>query len=126
MATHLNKQRGSVLIFTVLMLGSILAISVTLAAIFLPKIRSITNAGSGSVGAIYAADSALEWCIYTNRGNPPLPSPHMDNGATYDIRPTPPPDYCTAQPMNDQVIGSFQGVSRSLYIQTPATPTPTP
>lgn len=110
-----NKEQGSVLVFSVLMMGTILAISLTLAAIFLPKIRAVVNAGPGSVGAIYAADSAIEWCIYTNRGNPVLPQPTMDNGATYTITPSD----CSIKPMNHQAVGTYRGVSRSLQVTTP-------
>ncbi|MBI2674228.1 MAG: hypothetical protein HYX22_00620 [Candidatus Yanofskybacteria bacterium] len=48
-------QRGSIIIFTVLMLSAILAITLTLTRIFIPKIRAITEAAD-SVGAVYAAD----------------------------------------------------------------------
>jgi len=99
------------------MLGSILAITLSLAAIFVPKIRSISNAGAGSVGAIYAADSALEWCIYTNRGNPVLPQPTMANGASYTLS-----SDCNSgiSGLDAQAIGSYRGVSRSLEVQVPA------
>ena len=80
-----DAQRLSIIIFTILMLSAILAISLTLTSIFIPKIRSITEAAD-SIGAIYAADSAMEWCLYNNRrNNPPLPQPVMANGSTYQI-----------------------------------------
>src|SRR3989344_9526906 len=110
-----NNQRGSILIYSVLMLGSILAITLSMAAIFVPKIRSVSNAGAGSVGAIYAADSALEWCIYINRGNPVLPAPVMANGATYTLSPAD----CAVQPLNHQAVGTYRGVSRSLKVEVP-------
>jgi hypothetical protein len=108
-------EQGSILIYSVLMLGSILAITLSLAAIFVPKIRAISDAGAGSVGAIYAADSALEWCIYTNRANPALPQPIMANGATYSLS----PNDCTIQPLNHRAIGTYRGVSRSLEVTIP-------
>ena len=96
------------------MLGSILAITMSLAAIFVPKIRASSNAGAGSVGAIYAADSAIEWCIYTNRGNPGLAQPTMANGATYTLS-----SDCNSgiQILNAQAVGTYRGVSRSLEVQ---------
>jgi len=112
-----NKQQGSVIIFTVLILGSMLAITLALASIYLPKLRIVGDAGAGSVGAIYAADSALEWCIYTNRANPTLPQPIMSNGAIYRILPI--NSDCTALPLNNQVIGTYRGTSRSLQVTTP-------
>lgn len=109
-------ERGAIIVFTVLMLSTMLAISLTLAAIFLPKIRGVVNAGPGSVGAIYAADSAIEWCIYKNRGYlPDLPPPVMSNGATYTITPS----NCATSPLNHQAVGNYRGVSRSLQVQTP-------
>lgn len=109
-----ERERGAIIIFTVLMLSTILAISLALAAIFLPKIRGIVNAGPGSVGAIYAADSAIEWCIYKNRGYPDLPQPIMSNGSTYTITPSD----CSVTPLNHQAIGNYRNVSRSLQVQT--------
>src|SRR5690348_9680540 len=109
-----NKERGSIIIFAVLLMGSILAISLTLAAIFLPKIRTATNAGSNSVKAVYAADSGLEWCIYTNRGKPALAEPAMTNGASFSINPSD----CSVHPMDNTVVGTYDGVSRAFQVQT--------
>jgi hypothetical protein len=109
-----NNQTGSVIIFTLLMLGSMLAITLALVIIYLPKIRLIRDAGAGSVGAIYAADSALEWCIYINRANPVLPQPVMSNGATYRLV----PEDCAVLPLNNQAIGTYRNVSRSLEVTT--------
>ena len=92
-----------------------LAITLALAAIFLPKLRVVGDAAAGSVGAIYAADSALEWCIYTNRANPILSPPVMINGATYTLIPVD----CTILPLNHQVVGTYRSVSRSLQVTTP-------
>lgn len=108
-----SNQKGSIIVFTVLMVGSILAVALTLTAIFLPKIRAVVNAGEGSVGAIYAADSIIEWCIYMNRGNPVRPQPVMANGATYTLVPAD----CTVIPTTNQAVGTYQGVSRSLQFQ---------
>lgn len=110
-----NKEQGSVIIFTILILGSMLTITLALTAIFAPKIGVARDAGSGSVGAIYAADSALEWCLYTNRENPALPQPVMSNGSTYTIQPAD----CTVTPLNNQVVGTYHNVSRSLQVNTP-------
>ena len=113
-----SSSEGSVIIFTLLILGSMLAITLSLAGIYLPKIRAVRDAGAGSVSAIYAADSALEWCIYTNRLNPALPQPVMANGATYRILPANKAD-CTALPLNNQAVGTYRNVSRSLQVTTP-------
>ena len=81
----LKQDRGSIIVFTVLMLTAILTITLTLTRIFIPRLRSITEA-TDSIGAVYAADSAMEWCLYNNRAKIPLLSqPIMSNGATYQI-----------------------------------------
>jgi len=110
-----GNQRGSVIIFTLLMLGSMLIITLALVAIYLPKIRAVSDAGPNSVAAIYTADSAIEWCIYTNRTNPALSMPTMANGATYTLA----PNDCTILPLNHQVVGTYRNVSRSLDVSTP-------
>ena len=92
-----------------------LAITLALAGIYLPKLQAVGDASAGSVGSIYAADSALEWCIYTNRANPVLPQTVMSNGATYTLIPAD----CTILPLNHQVIGTYRNVSRSLEVTTP-------
>lgn len=112
-----QKERGSILIFAVLMLSVILTITLTLALIFAPKLRSISETAS-SVKAIYAADSALEWCLYKNRF--PIATeaqPTMANGATYSILDAGgAPSDCTAQPLNYRTVGSYGGVNRSFEI----------
>ncbi len=121
-----GDQQGSVIIFTLLILGSMLAITLALATIYLPRIRVISDAGAGSAGAIYAADSAIEWCLYTYRENPPLPSPampSMSNGSTYTLIP---PTGCepsaTPAPLNVQAVGTYKNVSRSLQVNVQITP----
>lgn len=110
----MKKQKGSILIFAVLILGSILTIALTLGAIFIPKIRLITEAGEGSVKAIFAADSGLEWCIYVNRhpGEMPPAQPVMGNGSSYILDPT----NCAGGPLNNRSTGTARGVSRSLEV----------
>jgi len=110
-------QRGSIIVFTVLMLAAILAITLTLTRIFIPKIRAITEA-TDSVGAVYAADSALEWCLYNNREKSPiLPQPIMANGATYQIYNDDSPSTCPGgETLNYRTVGIFRGVVRSFEV----------
>ncbi|MBX4189988.1 hypothetical protein KW791_01700 [Candidatus Parcubacteria bacterium] len=107
-----QKEQGSIIVFTVLILGSILSIVLTLGAIFVPKIRGVADAGANSVTAIYTADSASEWCIYTNRGKPAVAQPVMSNGGAYTIS-----GNCTLLPLNYQIVGTYRNVSRSLLLQ---------
>ena len=110
-------QRGSIIIFTVLMLSAILSITLALTRIFIPKIRAVTEA-TDSVGAVYAADSAMEWCLYTNRGkSPTLSQPTMSNGATYQIYNSESPSVCpSGETLNYRTVGTFRGVSRSFEV----------
>ena len=109
----INKESGSVLIFSILILGTILVMTLTLVSIYVPKIK-ISFESVGSSVAIMSADSASEWCLYVNRGkSPSVPQPVMSNGATYTITP---PD-CSAQPLNFRAVGAYGGVNRSFQIQ---------
>lgn len=84
-------QRGSILVFSILILAVMMATSMALARIFLPKIASV-NQARNSVTAIFAADSASEFCLYEARKGvvpTPLPNPPstalMTNGAFFTI-----------------------------------------
>ena len=111
------NQRGSILIFTLLMLTSILTITLVITRIFIPRLRSITEA-SNSVGAVYSADSAIEWCLYSNRGKTPtLPQPTMGNSATYQLYNDGSPSTCpSGEVLRYRAVGSYRGVSRSFEV----------
>jgi hypothetical protein len=113
-----NAKRGAIIIFTILILVPILFATLSLAKIFIPRIRAVTEA-SNSVVAFYAADSAIEWCLYNNRGKiPTLSQPVMGNGATYQIFRGNALTTCpsTDPNLNYRATGTFRGVSRSLEI----------
>ena len=111
-------QKGSILIFSVLMLGVILTITLALGNIFLPRLRTSTEA-INSVVAIYTADSAMEWCLHEQRARPPsVSAPVMSTGATYVVYfgsglPTSAP---AETPLNHRAVGTYRGVTRSLDI----------
>lgn len=113
-------QRGSIIVFTVLMLTIILSITLTLTRIFIPKIRSITET-TDSIKAAYAADSALEWCLYVNRQRPPTPPTlSLSNGATWVVYQgftTTPADCYETSGLNHRAVGSFGGVIRSFQLE---------
>ena len=113
----MKNSKGSIIIFTVLIIASILSITLALTRIFIPRIRSITEA-TDSIGAVYAADSALEWCLYTNREKvPPLSQPTMGNGATYEIYTDGVPSVCPGgEALNYRTVGTYRGVSRSFEV----------
>ena len=108
-----KKEQGSVLIFSLLITGTIIIMTLTLVAIYIPKIR-IAFESVGSSVAMMAADSATEWCLYVNRGKlPSVSQPTMSNGATYVLTPSD----CTTQPLNFRAVGTYKGVSRSFKVQ---------
>ncbi len=112
-----NKaQRGSILIFSVLMLGVILTITLSLGNIFLPRLRTSTEA-INSVASIYTADSALEWCLHQQRGVlPSIIAPTMSIGSTYVLYFGSGIASCasTETPLNHRAVGTYRGVTRSL------------
>ncbi len=111
-----TAQKGSILIFSVLMLGVILAITLSLNNIFLPRLRSSTE-DINSIGAIYAADSALEWCLHEQRARlASVSAPIMSIGATYIIYFGAGIASCTSveTPLNHRAVGTYRRVTRSL------------
>ena len=112
----MQEEKGSILIFSVLMLGVILTITLALGNIFLPRLRTSTEA-INSVAAIYTADSALEWCLHEQRARTPSVSvPTMSITATYVIYFGSGLASCTPAetPLNHRAVGTYRGVTRSL------------
>lgn len=114
---YTKYNRGSIIIFTLLILSAILAMTLTLTKIFIPRIRTITEA-TNSIGALYAADSAMEWCLYNNREKSPLlVQPVMANGASYQIYRNNSLSVCpVGETLNYRTVGKFRGVSRSFEV----------
>ena len=109
-----DRQKGIIIIFTAIILGITLSIALALGAIFAPKIRLITEA-KNSVGALFAAESGLEWCLYINQLSPsPLPPPPViASRATYQLIP---PD-CSGKTV--KAIGNFRSVIRAIQADFP-------
>lgn len=120
-----NKQQGSILIFSLSVLAVILAISFSILGIYLPKIKTIRES-SNSMGAIFAADAIIEWCIYEARVVGNAAAPTLSNGSTYTLNGETPPfgtDHCPySAVINDRAVGTYQGVSRSIEVGEVATP----
>lgn len=106
----------------VLFISFLLLITITLSAIFIPKIHSLFQV-KNSTPALYAADSALEWCLYVARLTPPAATPSppvMANGSDYKnglTTPSPAPlAAADCKALTIKAVGTYQGVSRSLQI----------
>ena len=111
----LPTSEGAALVISVLLAGVLLSIVLTLSLIFIPKIRASSEIGK-SPAALYAAESAIEWCLYANRrGSASMPA--MSNGASFingiTNLPFDPAD-CSTSPI--KAIGTYQGISRSFEI----------
>lgn len=104
---NFREQNGVIVIITILIVTFLVSMALALSAIFIPKIKASGDIRR-SVPAYYAADSAVEWCLYVQKVS--IAGPTMANGATY----TPTlPAQCIS-PL--QTIGTYQGVSRSLQV----------
>lgn len=103
-----------VIIFTTIILGILVSISLGLGAIFTPKIRQIAEV-KNSIGALYSAESGLEWCLYNNQAAPsptPVP-PVMANGATYVLTPAD----CSGKSLKS--VGTYKNVTRAIQVDFP-------
>ena len=118
MTGNKEKRRGSIVIFTLFVLALVMSISFAILAIFIPKLK-IASESIGSTIAAYAADSAIEWCLYGNRYPlAPLPSPTISDNASYKIYDAAGVEVanCSAQPLNYRTVGSYGGVNRSFEV----------
>jgi len=102
-----KKEQGVAVIFVLLLISVFLGIVLTMVAIFLPKIRLAGNARH-SVTAVYAADSAIDYCLYVNRKGAATLT--MDNGSTYFVAPSD----CATSPI--RAVGTYQGVTRAFEV----------
>ena len=85
------KQKGSVVVFAVLVLSAILGSTIGLVKIFLPRLASVNNA-IYSTTAVYTADTVTEHCLYniykaspTNPAKPQVPLPIFDANPKFTV-----------------------------------------
>jgi Tfp pilus assembly protein PilX len=120
-----QSQRGSILIYAMLTMSAMLAIGLTLNSMFLGKLKT-SAAARDSVVALYAADSAVELCLFEARQAAPVAGAWatMANGATFDVKvlvagqPDNSVTDCSGlgDSFNFRATGAFRGVRRSLEI----------
>ena len=108
-------------LYAILMMTVMLAVSLALNSLFISKLRAAESARDAIV-AFYAADSASESCLYQARINADAPLT-MDNGATYAILNLAGNADITADcstlgsgSFGFQATGAFHGTSRALEI----------
>jgi hypothetical protein len=118
-----TSERGSILLYAMLIMAAMLAIGLTLNALFIGKLQNAA-AARNSTTALYAADSAAELCLYEAREHSPQPPLTLPNGVTYTIISTAAgnPDVtadCSAlgsASFGFRATGTYVGVSRTLEI----------
>lgn len=117
------KERGSIVIYTVMILSAVIMISLTLLKLLVPKFLIVRESVYSTV-SFYAADSGMEWCLFSNRNDPLLVTipPKLTglqalSGATISYYSNNAPTNCTYNaPINYRTVGTYNGISRSLEI----------
>ncbi|OGN01393.1 MAG: hypothetical protein A3B91_03615 [Candidatus Yanofskybacteria bacterium RIFCSPHIGHO2_02_FULL_41_29] len=117
------KQSGSVIIFTLLIMLSVMVISIALMRLLIPKFKIIRES-IYSVVAVYAADSGMEWCIFANRND--LSAMSIAPGQPVNLQTIPGvtiqiygPSGATclySESSDYRTVGSYNGISRSLEV----------
>jgi hypothetical protein len=118
-----QRESGSILIYAMITMTVMLAIGLTLTALFIAKLRSAGATRNATV-AIYAADSGVEMCLYEARAavnDAPLV---FASGAMLEIKDAVPPnpditDDCSVLaglPLGFRSTGKFRSTQRTLEI----------
>jgi hypothetical protein len=110
---------GQAIVISILLVGVLLSIVLVLSLIFTPKIRASSEMKKSSA-ALYAAESAVEWCLYTIRHGGSVAPPSMSNSSSYfngfTNQPFNPVTDCSSSTTAIKSVGTFQGISRSFEI----------
>lgn len=122
MQYYAHHERGSVILYAMLTMSVMLAIGLTLNGLFLNKFKSAVQERDSTI-ALYAADSAVEMCLYEARVPVNAPSLVFDNGATLQIINTATQaditDDCSAlgsASFGFRATATYHGVRRTLEI----------
>ena len=123
MATFTStSERGSIIVYAMLTMSVMLAIGLTLNALFVSKLRAAASARNTMV-SLYTADGAAELCLYEARTQQNIKNPEFENGATFTMTNTADngdiTDDCTVlgtDTFEFQATGRYRGTSRTLEI----------
>lgn len=99
----MKKNKGQIFLMSILVLSVVLTAGIVLIAIFVKDLKQ-TIETSTSVKALYAADSAMEWQLYSTFVTPTTSSPSFTNGASC----------CSTELINNQ----YDKTTGTGYIQT--------
>jgi len=118
---RINKgKKGTILLYTMLLIGAILTIGFSLTAIFIRKIR-VSRETINSVTAFYVADSGVEWFLYNRSQDPSfnltsvptLPMPTFNvPGVTLETEEN-------VANGTFKSVGVFRGLNRAVEIRFP-------
>lgn len=102
------KHRGQIFLLSILILSAVLIIGLVLMTVFIKDLKQSTET-SVSMQAFYAADSAIEWQIYSIF-HPNFPRPDMTNNTSFEWQ----NDYDTSGKI--QAIGIAGNTRRGIEI----------
>ena len=106
------KQEGAALIFALFIGGVLISIIIALSSIFIGRLKTVSEIRNSS-SAAYAADSAIEWCIFKSRHTGTTVSgPTLGNGAVFVLS-----GNCSTGIV--KITGTFQGITRAFEITFP-------
>jgi hypothetical protein len=110
------------LVYAMLTMSVMLAIGITLNALFVNKLR-LSAAARNTIAALYAADTGAELCLYEFRTGSDAPAVTMANGADirlFDVKTGAPITDCsselTGDPAQFRSVGQFRGSTRALEV----------
>ena len=124
-----DRQSGVALVFAIIMLMVVLSVTVGLVSVFAPRLRTSSDT-KNSVGALFAADSGAELCLYEARRQLPVPSPRVTSlltgEATFTISSSSQQfgkvdvtNNCRplgGETFRFEVLGTYRGVNRALRV----------
>lgn len=117
----LDAVRGSILIYAMLTMSAMLAMSLTLTSLFISRFRLASSARNAMV-ALYAADSGAELCLYearTGTDDPPLVMANTAEIGIVDLSGADINDDCStvgSSSFGFRSTGSYRGTARTLEI----------
>lgn len=112
-------QRGSTLIFALVLLAVMLSIILSFANSYVVKVRAVNQAVNATT-AFYAADSAVEMCLFEALGKGNVTLTMVKPNLSYEVRNLATdaliPDCVGLTPFQFRAQGLYLGVGRALEI----------
>jgi hypothetical protein len=121
--TKIN-EKGSIIIYTIMILITVVTISLALLKIVLPKFHIVRESIYSTI-AFFAADSSVELCLFTGRidtsglATPPTQTLLLQNFTITGVNIVTTPASCPfnlAGTAQIRSVGTYRGISRSLEI----------